>query len=429
MTGSVAPIPSVPDPKLDQNIMLFVRLLRQIGFRTGPASMIDAVEAVQQTGLASKAYLYHALASSLIKRHEDQPLFDQAFRLFWRNPQFHEKLRALLLPQIRLPGGDADQAEDMARRLSDALGGSPETKPDALEEVTIEFDATATATDTDRILHKDFETMSADELRLAETAIARLTPKLPKRLTRSYRHGHQGKTIDLRAALRDASRRCGLVMPRFRRRIEMPCPLVILCDISGSMEQYSRVMLHFIHRLSAVQPRVHSFLFGTKLTNISRQMRQRDVDLAVGDVAARVDDWSGGTRISDSLAQFNREWGRRVLGEGAVVLLITDGLDRTRDDGLSAQMERLGKSTSSLIWLNPLLRFDGFVPKSHSIRAMMPHVDRFLPIHSLQSIMDIADSLGGVDNCLDPSIEGWRRAARLAALAPQSAAAYAQEKE
>ena len=154
MTGSVAPIPSVPDPKLDQNIMLFVRLLRQIGFRTGPASMIDAVEAVQQTGLASKAYLYHALASSLIKRHEDQPLFDQAFRLFWRNPQFHEKLRALLLPQIRLPGGDADQAEDMARRLSDALGGSPETKPDALEEVTIEFDATATATDTERILHK-----------------------------------------------------------------------------------------------------------------------------------------------------------------------------------------------------------------------------------------------------------------------------------
>jgi len=429
MIGSVVPIPSVPDPKLDQNIMLFVRLLRQIGFRTGPASMIDAVEAVQQTGLASKAYLYHALASSLIKRHEDQPLFDQAFRLFWRNPQFHEKLRALLLPQIRLPGGDADQAEDMARRLSDALSGPPETKPDALEEVTIEFDATATATDTDRILHKDFDTMSADELRVAETAIARLAPKLPKRLTRRYRHGHQGKTIDLRAALRDASRRCGLVMPRFRSRIEMPCPLVILCDISGSMEQYSRVMLHFIHRLSAVQPRVHSFLFGTKLTNISRQMRQRDVDLAIGDVAARVDDWSGGTRISDSLAQFNREWGRRVLGEGAVVLLITDGLDRTRDDGLSAQMERLGKSTSSLIWLNPLLRFDGFVPKSHSIRAMMPHVDQFLPIHSLQSIIEIADSLGGVDNCLDPSIEGWRRAARLAALAPQSAAAYAQEKE
>ena len=236
--------------------------------------------------------------------------------------------------------------------------------------------------------------MSGHELRLAEAAIARLSPKLPKRLTRRCRHGHRGKIMDLRAALRDASRTCGLVIPRFRARIEMPRPIVILCDISGSMEQYSRVMLHFIHRLSALQPRVHSFLFGTKLTNISRQMRQSDVDLAVGNVATRVDDWSGGTRISDSLAQFNREWGRRVLGEGAIVLLITDGLDRTRDDGLSAQMERLGKSTSSLIWLNPLLRFDGFIPKSHSIQAMMQHVDRFLPIHSLQSIVDIADSLG-----------------------------------
>ena len=424
-----APMRSVPDPKLDQNIMLFVRLLRQIGFRTGPASMIDAVEAVQQIGLASKAYLYHALASSLIKRHEDQLLFDQAFRLFWRNPQFHEKLRALLLPQIRLPDGNADQAEEMARRLSDALGDPPVTRPDALDEVTIEIDATATATDTDRILHKDFETMSGHELRLAEAAIARLSPKLPKRLTRRCRHGHRGRVLDLRAALRDASRTCGLVIPRFRARIEMPRPIVILCDISGSMEQYSRVMLHFIHRLSAVQPRVHSFLFGTKLTNISQQMRQSDVDLAVGNVAARVDDWSGGTRISDSLAQFNREWGRRVLGEGAIVLLITDGLDRTRDDRLSAQMERLGKSTSSLIWLNPLLRFDGFIPKSHSIQAMMQHVDRFLPIHSLQSIVDVADSLGAMNDCLDPSIEGWRRAARLAALAPQSAAAYAQEKE
>ena len=424
-----APMRSVPDPKLDQNIMLFVRLLRQIGFRTGPASMIDAVEAVQQIGLASKAYLYHALASSLIKRHEDQLLFDQAFRLFWRNPQFHEKLRALLLPQIRLPDGNADQAEEMARRLSDALGDPPVTRPDALDEVTIEIDATATATDTDRILHKDFETMSGHELRLAESAIARLSPKLPKRLTRRCRHGHHGKVMDLRAALRDASRTCGLVIPRFRARIEMPRPIVILCDISGSMEQYSRVMLHFIHRLSAVQPRVHSFLFGTKLTNISQQMRQSDVDLAVGNVAARVDDWSGGTRISDSLAQFNREWGRRVLGEGAIVLLITDGLDRTRDDRLSAQMERLGKSTSSLIWLNPLLRFDGFIPKSHSIQAMMQHVDRFLPIHSLQSIVDVADSLGAMNDCLDPSIEGWRRAARLAALAPQSAVAYAQEKE
>ena len=393
MTGSVAPIPSVPDPKLDQNIMLFVRLLRQIGFRTGPASMIDAVEAVQQTGLASKAYLYHALASSLIKRHEDQPLFDQAFRLFWRNPQFHEKLRALLLPQIRLPGGDADQAEDMARRLSDALGGSPETKPDALEEVTIEFDATATATDTDRILHKDFETMSADELRVAETAIARLAPKLPKRLTRRYRHGHQGKTIDLRAALRDASRRCGLVIPRFRRRIEMPCPLVILCDISGSMEQYSRVMLHFIHRLSAVQPRVHSFLFGTKLTNISRQMRQRDVDLAVGDVAARVDDWSGGTRIGESLKEFNRFWSRRVLGQGAVMLLISDGLDRDAGRGLEIEMERLHKSCRRFVWLNPLLRFEGFEPKSQGIRAILPHVDEFRPVHNLESLTELVDAL------------------------------------
>ena len=170
-------------------------------------------------------------------------------------------------------------------------------------------------------------------------------------------------------------------------------PLALLCDISGSMEPYARMLLHFLHAVTNDRDRVHTFLFGTRLTNVSRYLEHRDPDQALLRVATAVSDWSGGTRIGATLAEFNRHWSRRVLGQGAVVLLITDGLDREGGNGLSRQMARLQKSCRRLIWLNPLLRFDAFEPKSAGVKAMLPYVDDFRPVHNLESLKGLAEAL------------------------------------
>lgn len=198
----------------------------------------------------------------------------------------------------------------------------------------------------------------------------------------------------MRATLRRTLRSGGasIDLARRRRRVRHP-PLVVLCDISGSMSRYSRMLLHFLHALTNDRDRVHTFLFGTRLTNVTRHLRQKDVDVALERVAGAVEDWSGGTRIGQTIARFNRDWSRRVLGQGAVVLLITDGLDRDAGLGLDVQMERLHKSCRRLIWLNPLLRYEGFQPKSSGIRAIMPHVDEFRPVHNLKSLEDLAQAL------------------------------------
>jgi len=418
--------------KLDQNIMLFVRLLRRIGIRVGPASMVDAVDAVMAVGVSNKSLFYHALLSSLIKCPEDRQLFDQAFHLFWQNPKFMERIRDLLLPQIKVAGIDTDDREDMLRRLSDALASTPPHQND--DQAKIEIDASATASGRDVLQTKDFEMMSHDELQMALAAIKALKPALPQRLARRWGHCQSGGQVAVRAALRAANRHAGMVLPQFRQRQTQPRPLVILCDISGSMEHYSRVMLHFIHSLTQHHPAVTSFLFGTKLTNITRQMRHRDIDASIKAVSGYVDDWSGGTLIGDNLTRFNRDWSRRVLTQGASLLLVTDGLDRTPDGDISAtqrlnfEMERLHKSAHSLIWLNPLLRFEGFLPKSQSIRAMLPHVDHFLPMHSLQSIRDIIDVMQTLGTRRSDRLAYWQTVARTVSDGIRPAVSYAQIK-
>jgi uncharacterized protein with von Willebrand factor type A (vWA) domain len=198
----------------------------------------------------------------------------------------------------------------------------------------------------------------------------------------------------MRATLRAALRSGGSVIPlQYRKRRRKPPPLVILCDISGSMGRYTRMLLHFMHAITNDRDRVHTFLFGTRLTNVTRYLRNKDIDVAVEKCTGAVEDWSGGTRIGESLADFNRYWSRRVLGQGAVVMLISDGLDRDAGRGLDVEMERLHKSCRRLIWLNPLLRFEGFEPKSQGIRAIMPHVDEFRPVHNLESLTELVEAL------------------------------------
>jgi uncharacterized protein with von Willebrand factor type A (vWA) domain len=184
-----------------------------------------------------------------------------------------------------------------------------------------------------------------------------------------------------------------LVLPKFRKQKEIHPPIVVLADISGSMANYSRTFLHFLHALSSSRQKVHTFLFGTRLTNVTRQLRHKDPDQALAECTERVEDWSGGTRIGTTFHEFNKRWSRRVLGQGAIVLLITDGLERDNDDLLEREMDRLHRSCRRLIWLNPLLRFDGFQAKAKGIRTMLPHVDEFRAVHSLDALSELCHAL------------------------------------
>jgi uncharacterized protein with von Willebrand factor type A (vWA) domain len=262
-------------------------------------------------------------------------------------------------------------------------------RPDRLE-----LDAALTVSARELLQKADFETMSLAELEAAKGAIRKLRLPLMAVRTRRFEADADGPRVDMRATLRAGLRNgAGTIwLKRRRPRVKHP-PLVILCDISGSMSRYSRVFLHFMHAVTNDRDRVFTFLFGTRLTNITRHLRHRDVDVAVDRVTEAVEDWSGGTRIGEAIGEFNRLWSRRVLGQGAIVLFITDGLERDDRDGLGAAMERLHKSCRRLIWLNPLLRWEGFAPKSLGMRAILPHVDEFRPVHNLASLAELTAAL------------------------------------
>jgi uncharacterized protein with von Willebrand factor type A (vWA) domain len=285
-----------------------------------------------------------------------------------------------------------------ARRLAEAF--SPPRPRPLRDEPPPQLDAIFTASDRERLQTMDFEAMSAAEIAAAKREIGRLSLPLDLRRTRRVRPDPTGPIVDLRRTLRASLRQGGEMFDLARsRRISRPPPLVVLCDISGSMARYAPILLQFLHALANHRERVHVFLFGTRLTNITRQLRHRDAEVAFQMVAQAVPDWSGGTRIGAALAGFNRLWARRVLGQGAVVLLITDGLDRPREgegtEALAAAMDRLHRSCARLIWLNPLLRWSGFEPRPQGIRAMLPHVDAFLPVHNLDSLRGLIGALSG----------------------------------
>lgn len=382
-----------PDGRLADNIVYFARALRKAGMRVGPASVTDAIEAVLAGGIGSREDFYWVLHSVLVKRREDRATFDEAFRLFWKSRELVEKMLAMFSPKA--PDTRERQKPRAAEsRVADAMfeGHNKNRKPQEIPEV--EIDARMTVSGSEVLRGKDFAQMNAREIAEAKRAIADL--KLPFDLvrTRRFRPDPRGRRTDARAMLRAGLRTGGdMILPRFRSPREIHPPLVVLADISGSMSQYTRIFLHFLHALTEKRRRVHTFVFGTRLTNLTRQMRHRDPDEALADCSLAVRDWSGGTRIGETLAEFNRIWSRRVLGQGAIVLLITDGLERDDVETLSAEMERLHKSCRRLVWLNPLLRFDGFEAKARGVRAMLPHVDEFRAVHTLDALADLCASL------------------------------------
>lgn len=389
-----------PDGRIADNIVYFARTLRKAGLRVGPAAVVDAIDAVATTGIGSRDDFYWTLHAIFVSRHEDHAVFDEAFRLFWRSREFIEKMLSLFMPTVAAQPEKTRPRAAESRVLEALFEGRRKERPKELPE--IEIDARFTVSGREVLRAKDFAQMTADELFQARRAIEQMVLPEDRVRTRRFRPDPHGARIDPRAMMRSGLRTGGdLILPRFRRQRVVYPPLVVIADISGSMSQYTRIFLHFMHALSEKRRRVHTFVFGTRLTNLTRQMRHRDPDEAIAQSAEAVEDWSGGTRIGQALLDFNRLWSRRVLSQGAVVLLITDGLERDDIELLEREMERLQKSCRKLIWLNPLLRFDGFEAKARGVRTMLPHVDQFRAVHNLDSLADLCRSLSGESTLAD----------------------------
>jgi uncharacterized protein len=400
LSGSSSPGPSLPG-HLAENVMHFGRVLRQAGMPLPTDRIQLALTALQVAGLESKRDFHDTLAACFIDRVEHIELFDQAFNLFWRDPDLAGRLMEMLLPRVKGKTERAPAPEN--RRLGDALfphqPNRRDEPPPPPEE--IEVDTTLTWNDRELLRKADFETMTSDEWRAAQALLRKLVLLFEPITTRRAERASRPGKPDGRATLQAMARQGGELWDmRWRKPRRKPAPLVVLADISGSMSRYSRMLLHFTHALGHADARVDSFVFGTRLTHTTRALRLRDPDIAVSRVVRDVQDWSGGTRITACLTEFNQRWARRVLSGRATVLLISDGLEQgTPDDPrcehLRFEMERLHKSCRKLIWLNPLLRFDAFQPRAAGIRAMLPNVDEFLPVHNLQSLEELAAVLAG----------------------------------
>jgi uncharacterized protein len=384
---------SVVEGRLADNILFFGRALRRAGLKIGPGAVADAINAVNLIGIGSRDEFHAALFCIFVKKHEDQPVFDEAFELFWRSRDMIGKMIALMSPKAP-PAGPKEKQKAGNARVSDALVADRDRQAPPAEKPEIEIDASFTTSDRALLRKRDFAQMTAREMAQARLEMARMVMPMDEMPTRRFVPSRRPGRIDPRQTMRQSLRSGGdLILPRFRKRRVIHPPLVVLADISGSMSQYTRIFLHFLHVLTERRKRVHTFLFGTDLTNVTRQMKNRDPDEALEQCSGRVKDWSGGTRIGQTLQDFNRLWSRRVLGQGAVVLLITDGLERDDTAQLSREMERLHRSCKRLVWLNPLLRFDGFEARARGVRAMLAHVDDFRPVHNLDSIADLAAAL------------------------------------
>ncbi len=395
-----ADLPIPEDGKFVANITHFARALRVAGLPVGPGRVADAIRAVEVAGFTDKRDFYWTLHACFVSRPEHREVFAQIFRLFWRDPQYLENMMALLAPAMR--GVQKERKANPAeRRAAEALLDGADAEAPELQEgesAEIKLDASLTFSAQENLQALDFEQMTTAEMAEAKRMIARIKLPVKPLASRRTKPALRGRIPDWRGTIRGAMRTGGDIQKLAMRQRKTRWPnLVALCDISGSMSAYSRVILHFLHAASNAKgagwAQVHSFTFGTQLTNITRHLRNRDVDTALAMAGAEARDWEGGTRIGECLHTFNRDWSRRVLGQGAVVLLITDGLDRDDPDLLASEMERLHLSARKVIWLNPLLRWDGFAPKARGIRAMLPHVDSFRAGHNIASLQALADAL------------------------------------
>jgi uncharacterized protein len=380
--------------RIGENIVQFVRLLRAAGLPVGPEKTVRATEAVLAAGLDNPKTLYWALHAVLVNKRSEREIFNQAFVMFWRDPGYLEQMLSLMLPQMR-PDQPQEQTDSaLSRRMSESLFKNRQDKAPQ-EPDKLELEAHETWSSSEILRSKDFEQMGADELKAARKAIEKLHLPLDEIRTRRFEPSARGQRLDLRRILRETGTKgSDHIRPHYKRPRWRRPPVVVLCDISGSMDAYARILLHFLYALTNDRDRVHTFLFGTRLSNITRALKSKDPDVAISKAAKDVVDWSGGTRIGACLDEFNRRWARRVLGQNALVLLFTDGLDREGAEGLEVAARRLSASCRRLVWLNPLMRYDAYAPLAAGAKALSAHVHEMRSCHNLQTLEDLAESLG-----------------------------------
>ena len=368
------------------NVIGFARALRAAGLPIGPGAVIDALNAMQLINIGNRADLFTTLESIFVKRREHALVFAQAFALFFRRAEGVDHM----LDSVPLPPEAQKPPPPASRRVQEAFTQSRNLETQEIEEKDVQL----SVSDREVLQRKDFAQMSADEIAEVTRAIARMKLPQAELRTRRFKPDAHGTRLDLRRTLRGSLRTGGEIVKLHRLgRIDKPAPIVALLDISGSMTDYTRLFLQFLHAITDARKRVSVFLFGTRLTNVTRALRARDPDEALAACSGSVEDWAGGTRIATALHNFNNSWGRRVLGQGAIVLVISDGVEREADSRLEFEMDRLHRSCRRLIWLNPLLRFDGFEPKAQGIKMMLPHVDEFRPVHNLTSMEGLIAAL------------------------------------
>ena len=375
------------------NLLLFGHLLRRIGLNVHQGRMVDAVHVLQDIGMTRRVDVRSALRTLLVHRKDDLPLFDEAFDVFWR--QRKDRMSSLDLRSMgeqrryrRVEAGPPPPGQS---------AGDSDLQPQDPGEQYDRIDLTRTFSAREVLREKDFADFTPEETLQARQLMALLRWSPGLRLTRRKERG-RGPALDVRRTLRDSAQYGGeLVHLRTRRRKEKPRRLVVICDVSGSMERYTRMLLHFIHSLYAgLESQVEAFLFATRLTRITKQLGQRDIDQAVNEVSKAVPDWSGGTRIGAALREFNFRWARRTLGWGSIVLIVSDGWDRGEPEALSEEMARLQRSCRRLIWLNPLAGAEDYEPLTQGMRAAAPYVDDLLPVHNLAALLDLARHLNGL---------------------------------
>jgi len=376
------------------NLVVFGRLLRALGFDVSPGRIMEVTRALDVINLGNREEFYFAARASLVSGKEDLPLFDAAFEAFWRvHSRGPTRQMGILTgrqpprahPQLVPPSLNPPEPDDGSQQ------GQVDDQP--LIEVTMTYSARAT------LRQKDFSELTSDEMEEVKSLIASFVWQLGERRTRRFRPGGDAK-FDLRRTVRRNLRYGGEIMQwAYREPAYKPRPLVLIADISGSMDRYTRLLLRFCYGMSrSLKQPVEAFVFSTQLTRITWQLRRRDVDLALEEIGQRVSDWSGGTRIGEALKAFNYGWGQRVLGRGAVVILISDGWDRGDIDLLRREMARLKRTCYRLIWLNPLLGGQSYEPTARGMEAALPHIDDFLPVHNLASLEGLAAHLASLSD-------------------------------
>jgi uncharacterized protein with von Willebrand factor type A (vWA) domain len=373
---------------LDQRLLAFGRYLRSLGLDIHVGRMLDAVEALPHVDIGRRDDVYHALRALLVHRREDLALFDRAFDTFWGERQHAAGLSADGARPFQGRDGGAESPALHHTPSLDEPAGSDESRPEAM----------LTWSSEESLRTKDFAAFTADDIARGRAALDRLVWRPGLRRTRRWVRG-RGPRLDLRRALARSLRSGGdvVTIPRLRRRT-VPRPLVLLCDVSGSMERYSRMLLHFAHGLVRRHRRVEAFLFSTQLTRITLQLRGHRLDDVAGAVARAVQDWSGGTRIGGALKEFHQRWSRRALYGGPVVLLVSDGWDRGDPLELRDAMARLKRSCRRIVWLNPLIGTADYAPLTQGLQAALPFVDDFLPVRNIGNLADLAVHLNTLAN-------------------------------